>query len=74
MHPLLRNYEDHWPSIDFFDTCQGNIAARGGSKKPKASGTYALGGSVRLQPVGKRAGKGKAVAREDDSDSEDSSA
>ena len=73
MHPILQTYEDHWPCVDFFDICQGNIAARGGSKKPEASGTYALGGSVRLESVGRRACKGKAVAR-DDSDSEDSSA
>ena len=72
MHPILRNYEDHWPCVDFFDVCQGNIAARGSSKRPDASGTYTLGGSVRFRSVGQRNGKGRAA--DDDSCSEDSSA
>ena len=72
MHPLLQNYEDHWPCVDFFDVCQGNIVTRGSSKKPDPSGTYTLGGSVRFRSVGRRNSKGGAS--DDDSSSEDDSA
>ena len=72
MHPILQNYADHWASVDFLDVCQGNIATRGSNKKPDASGTYTLGGSVHFRSAGKRKGKGRAA--DDDSSSEDSSA
>ena len=72
MHPILQNYQDHWASVDFFDVCQGNIVTRGSNKRPEASGTYTLGGSVRFRSVGKRNGKGRAA--DDDSGSEDFSA